>query len=397
MNGRIVDDPASITPEWMQETLARGGAGAVAVRRVDVQDLGAGVGQLSRIVRVRLEGSESCPASVVVKLPSADRRIFRMCRRTGLYRREDRFYRAVARTVPVSVPSILFREFDDRTHRFVLVMEDLANRRGGGEAGRDQLAGASEAEAITAVRAAARVHAAYWRPPSGSAGEPPASAPAGYRDIFRPPVRFALQYIYVRSVPRVRREFPGALSEAELSLVEAFGPSVAAVLGGLSRGARTFIHGDYRLDNMFFLPDAADRFAVVDWQASAIGSGLYDVAYFICTSLTEAVRRRAESGLLEAYHAALVEAGVRGFAGDACRRLYRACVLACLVRMVIVAGSSGIENDRARELARLCLRRTVAAIHDHDAWTVAAGGRGRGLGRLITWLASRSARSEAAR
>ena len=396
MNGRIVDDPASITPEWMQGILSRGGAGTVAVRRVDVQDLGAGVGQLSRILRVTIEGSPSCPASVVVKLPSADRRIFRMCRRTGLYRREDRFYRAVAPTVPVSVPSILFREFDDRTHRFVLVMEDLANRRGGAEAGRDQLAGASEAEAITAVRAAARIHAAFWRDSRWSRQAARASALAGYREIFRPAVRLALQYVYTRNVPRVRREFPGALSEEELALLEAFAPSVAAVLGSLSRGARTFIHGDYRLDNMFFLPDAADRFAVVDWQASAIGSGLYDVAYFICTSLTETVRRRAESGLLDAYHAALAEAGVRGFARDACRRLYRACVLACLVRMVIVAGSSGIDNDRARELARQCLRRTVAAIHDQDAWTVAVGRKAGRLGRVITWLAGRAARREAA-
>ena len=396
MTRRIVDDPASITPEWMQATLSQGSAGAVAVRGVEVQDLGAGVGQLSRILRVTIDGGASCPASVVVKLPSADGRVFRMCRRMGLYRREDRFYRAVAATLPVSVPSILYREFDDRTHRFVLVMEDLANRCGGREAGRDQLAGASEAEAVTAVRAAARIHAAHWRSPRRRVAARRASALAGYRDIFRPAVRYALQFVYIRNVPRVRREHPGALSEEEYELVEAVGPAVADRLGSLSRGPRTFIHGDYRLDNMFFLADAADRFALVDWQASAIGSGLYDVAYFICTSLTETVRRRAESGLVDAYHAALVEAGVRDFPLDACRRLYRACVFACLVRMVIVAGSSGIENERARELARQCLRRTVAAIHDQDAWTDAAC-TGRGLGRVITWLARSAASGQAAR
>ncbi len=397
MKGRIVDDPASITPKWMQETLSQVSAGAVAVRRVQVQDLGAGVGQLSRILRVNIEGSPSCPPSVVVKLPSADQRIFHMCRRTALYRREDRFYQRVASTVPVSVPSIFYREFDDRTHRFVLVMEDLANRCGGPAAGRDQLSGASEAEAITAVRAAARIHAAHWRTPHGGPRAPSAPELAGYQDIFRPAVRLALQYVYVRNVPRVRREHPGALSEEELELVEAFGPSVAALLGSLSQGPRTFIHGDYRLDNMFFLPEAAGRFALVDWQASALGSGLYDVAYFICTSLTETVRRRVESGLVEEYHAALVEAGVRDFALDACRQLYRACVLACLVRMVIVAGSSGVENDRARELAVRCLRRTVAAIHDQDAWTGVVGCQGRGLGRVITWLAGGAARGGSSR
>ena len=95
MKGRIVDDPASITPKWMQETLSQVSAGAVAVRRVHVQDLGAGVGQLGRILRVNIEGSPSCPPSVVVKLPSADQR---MARRTS-----DR----LAEVVPARVRELL--------------------------------------------------------------------------------------------------------------------------------------------------------------------------------------------------------------------------------------------------------------------------------------------------
>lgn len=43
---------------------------------------------------------------------------------------------------------------------------------------------------------------------------------------------------------------------------------------------RTIIHGDYRLDNVIFAPDAPRALAVIDWELATIGDPLADFAYF---------------------------------------------------------------------------------------------------------------------
>lgn len=44
-------------------------------------------------------------------------------------------------------------------------------------------------------------------------------------------------------------------------------------------GAHALVHGDYRLDNMVFAPDAPKVIAVLDWELSTLGHPLSDLAY----------------------------------------------------------------------------------------------------------------------
>ncbi len=46
-------------------------------------------------------------------------------------------------------------------------------------------------------------------------------------------------------------------------------------------GKRTLVHGDYRLDNLLFAPDATDCVAVLDWELSTIGHPYADLAAVI--------------------------------------------------------------------------------------------------------------------
>lgn len=388
-----LNDPSMITAEWLQTALSRGRAEPVMVRRLELEDIGAGVGQMARIFRAHLSGGRSCPPSVVVKIPSADRQIFRMCKRSGLYLTEDRFYRQVAATAPISVPALLHREFDDRTHDFVFVMEDLSARAGGGLYSGDEFIGASDAQAAAAVRALAILHARYWHAfeEDGPAALPPSLD--GFRNMFHRGARRTQQYVYMFSAPRIPREFPGVLSEEETALLQGFGPRIADHLHKLDSGPLTLIHGDYRLANMFFSPDDPDTLALVDWQATDIACGLFDLAYFITTCLDDDLRRRKEGTLVETYHATLTGAGVRNLGLDECWRLYRACVLASLVRVVMAAGLPGMGSRPSAELTRLFLRRTVSAIHDMDAWSGMEGCKASAPGRVFAWLSRRTTRA----
>ena len=401
----MIDGPEAITPRWLAEAIvpqgparrrSRGG-----IESVHAREIGTGVGQLSRIFRVEISGGEDFPASVVVKLPSDDPQAFRMCRRMSLYRREFLAYRRVTPALGVETPSLLFGAFDMRTHRFVLVLDDVANWWDGQARGRDQLEGADASEARLAARAAADIHAPFWdrtdrtivRRYGGGSESRVAQASSehtlsGFREIFRPLVRWALQFVYVKSLPVAHARFPEAFGSRHRELASAFGPLVAAQLAAASSGPKTFIHGDYRLDNMFFSPREDGRFAIVDWQAAATGCGLYDLAYFACTSVRRASRPRIEGELLEEYHGRLRALGVRDFSIEECRVLYRASVLACLVRQVIVAGSANLDHERAHRLARTCLRRTLHAIDGIDGWAhIASAGRSSAMGWAVTRLA----------
>jgi len=49
-------------------------------------------------------------------------------------------------------------------------------------------------------------------------------------------------------------------------------------------GANALVHGDYRIDNLIFAPDAPRVLAVVDWELSTLGHPLSDLAYY-CMAL----------------------------------------------------------------------------------------------------------------
>jgi hypothetical protein len=71
-------------------------------------------------------------------------------------------------------------------------------------------------------------------------------------------------------------------------------------------GMKGLVHGDYRLDNLLFGVEGADRaLTVVDWQTVSWGPALTDLAYFLGCSLPTEDRRAHYDALLQAYHEAL--------------------------------------------------------------------------------------------
>ncbi len=354
----------------MQQALTAGGlSAATAVAAVDVENIGAGVGMVGTILRCHLSYAgdvANVPESVIVKLHSSHPETVQTARRLQLYRREYSFYRQMAPDVPLRSPALLYGDFDDGDHRFVLVLEDLR-----GMASVDQIDGANAAQATTAARAIARMHGRYWN----RVDQPPV---AGFRDAATPERRRLVQHVYQASLPAAFERLGDLFPEPMRRLAESYGHRIVEHNEAVAAGPLTFCHGDFRLDNMFFGAEDSDDFAVVDWQVCGVRSGLYDVAYFLSSSVPIEVRRELEVEAVSEYHRVLLSTGVRDFTLDECWRSYRQNMLGCFQIPIIAGGQLDFSDARSRQLADVFLTRTLTAIDDLDAEEFLPGGTSPG-------------------
>ena len=403
----LCDDPAAIDANWMQRALAAGGAaGGPAVRDVVVEDLGSATNAFGRLLRCHLTtdgGLAADPATVIVKLPTADRRAFRFAKWLSMHERECLYYRRVARHVRIRSPALLYGDFDEDTHRFVLVLEDL----------RDlevpvQVAGVRAGRARLAVREIARLHGQFW-----NAVDCPALS--GCSDVLGPRFRRFMQIAYSICLPVALERFGDSFSPRTRRLAEALGPRIPAHFGSVAAGPRTFVHGDYRGENMFFGPDAGggaaagagsagsagiagggaatrggaaagDGFAVVDWQGCGLGAGLYDVAYFLGTNVVPVERRRIEREALEEYHDIVCRQGARDFTFDDCWRSYRQNMLGAFMPCILACGGLDLGDPRLHVLVKSGLERALAAMEDLDVAEFLPRGRFLSVGNALSIL-----------
>ena len=297
------------------------------------------------------------PRSVIVKLASSDPKSLRISRRLGLYQREHAFYRQLASNIPIRSPHLFYGDLDPSRQRFVLVLEDLSSMLAG-----DQIQGASASQALTAVRMIARMHGHFWN----RVDRPPLS---GFHDNTRPEVRPVAQLVYLAHLPAMLNNFGYLLSKPMRKLAESFGVRLADYVEDIASGPRTFTHGDFRVDNMLFGADdkVNDEFAVVDWQASGLGSGLYDVAYFMGGSVPTGIRRQIEHEALEEYYRIVLDGGAQEFSLADCWQLYRQNMLAILFAAVVAGGGLDFGSERRLRLFEHSARRFLTAIEDLDA------------------------------
>lgn len=104
---------------------------------------------------------------------------------------------------------------------------------------------------------------------------------------------------FSRQVERWTRQYRAA----ETGRIEAVERLIAWLPGSVPAQDRTaIIHGDYRLDNIIFAPDAAKVLAMLDWELATIGDPLADFSYLAMNWVMPADGR---SGLAGADLAAL--------------------------------------------------------------------------------------------
>ena len=132
--------------------------------------------------------------------------------------------------------------------------------------------------------------------------------------------------------------------------------------------AGTFIHGDYRQDNICYQGDSLDAI-VMDWQISGKGKGIFDAAHFLCQSVLSKVRAEIEKESLKYYVGKLKEYGVDGYGFEQCWEDYKIVILGCLIYPMTVCGTLDTANERGRALGEAMLERNLAAIDEPGCQT----------------------------
>jgi hypothetical protein len=290
------------------------------------------------------------PDTFVIKLPAQDDTV--RDRVTIGYRSECAFYASVAARVRVPTPECFYCEISEDALDFALLLADQAPAVQG-----DQIAGGGEQEARLAVTALAGLHGPSWCDPvwldfPGIAfNRPDAASAKGLGDVAQMSADITLDKLGDRMSAADRETFR-----------EAMGLVAPWVLAEQDRFS--LLHGDYRLDNMLFRPDAAS-IAVVDWQTLGVGLPARDLAYFAATSLKPELRSAIEEDLVTEYQRALLSYGVTAYDRETCWRDYRLGMPQALL-ISALGFAFATATDRGDDMVLTMLARGCQAIRDLD-------------------------------
>lgn len=160
------------------------------------------------------------------------------------------------------------------------------------------------------VEAIARFHAAFWESTDLARHDDWLHLPNANRAAFE----FFVHRAWKSCAARYP-DLPTSGADALAALKEAYG----GCLDRMSSPPITLLHGDFRLDNMFFRSDEWDEdFAVADWQLVCRGRGPWDLGHFLAGSLTPEDRARLAPSLLRRYHAIVASVAGEAYAFEEC-------------------------------------------------------------------------------
>jgi len=395
----IPQTPEELTADWLTSALREEGVlAAERVIDVAVEPFSEGQGVASRILRLRLEydrDGQGLPTTLIAKLPSGIETNRVTAELVGAYEREILFYRDLADRVEIRTPRHVYSAMDPNpregsteqlerllawiptpalgflpalsrwiagrsTRRYLLLQEDLAPARVG-----NQLTGCTAEDAALALETLATTQAALWQSPDLDEIpwlRPSEAAPRVRHAVFRRNRRRLLKEH--AASPELSGELPlGSL----LGAIEWLDANGLAVQRRLAGPPRTLVHGDYRLDNLFFGPEGeAASVAAVDWAMVQLGRGVTDVAFFMGCSLEPEISRAVEQDLVRHYHATLVERGVRDYANRECWRDYQLAKLLFVQTMILSIEALEIAGERGAELGETFVRRLAALLPEED-------------------------------
>lgn len=338
----------------MTEVLRTSGAidDATSVVYVGTEPFAVGAGLLSLLYRASLsyEGGDG-PATVIVKFPIDHPHQRGLADSLGFYPREIRFYTELAPTSKVRTPVVHAAMMAPDSTDFVVVMEDLTGR---GAA--DQRVGATWEQAIASIDAMAALHARWHQAPEL------AELTDTFPPMLNPGYLYGLPQIFAAGWPATLEHASDLLTPELIAFGERYGELMEFMLTASNEPA-TLVHGDWRLDNLFF---DGDDVIVIDFQLTGLASGTYDLGYFVSQSIDRSVRAGREDELVDRYLSALAAHGVVRDRAEVMRQ-FKLAVCQCFIYGVSSFPSYTELPERSQQLIRLLLGRSAQAIVDLDA------------------------------
>lgn len=311
--------------------------------------LTADAGTSSR-ARLALTG-DGVPPTVFVKL-AAQTAATRLIGELGrLGHTEVRFYRQLAPRL-TGLPRAYGAAFDARTGRYLLVLEDLPAASCEFP---DTLHPLSTDQASLIVGLLAQLHATFWgRLPEDGRG------PLGW--LYSPSAD--VTSLLTGSMMNASIKRLAGRTDIPVERGRFIAENYRAVAALIDTPPHTVMHGDAHPGNVYFRDG---RPGLLDWQAVRRGHPSRELAYTLVTSLRPPDRRAAERELLDQYRRSLAAAGGPDIGGDELWRRYRQGVLYAYVAALITAGMGGMQVE---DIALEGLRRAVIALDDLE--TIAA-------------------------
>src|SRR5437899_625148 len=206
----------------------------------------------------------------------------------------------------------------------------------------------------------ADLHAAFWEadPPGGDA-----SRLVSWTD---PMFGAIITQLVTSGVEALRQGYEGRVAPGVLDAIEEVAPDWATVLRRCAEGPQTFVHNDFRLDNIFFGPDGEP--VVIDWQLAGRCRGTQDLAYLLSGSMATDALRECWDLLVQRYHARLRAGGVGGYDLEECRFHYRQSLLYTVAPGIAMLGQMQLGGGDARGLADTLILRTLTHAAELDAF-----------------------------
>ncbi|MCY3648006.1 MAG: phosphotransferase [Chloroflexi bacterium] len=348
------------TPDWLTAALRSNGTiEDERVVSVEAIPMGEEFGFLGSLLRLSLtydQPREGAPATLIAKFAAGAEMNRAFARQYGIYVTEARFFQDLQPSL-TAMPTVqaVYTAYDSAAGDGVTILEDLQGKLRIG----DQMVSPPHAEALKIVEQSAGLHATWWGKADAddlawipkTDGPVWAMAPATLQGFW----------------PVYQQNFGHMLTPDLISAVERTWAQMDWVFKRFATPPITVIHGDYRLDNMFFPDREGDPITVIDFQLMARGRGPYDIAYFASQSLDVEQRRATERELVRHYHDTLVAAGVRDYSFDDCFEDYRLATLWCAVYPIGMGGGLAGDSQRHLDLATEVSRRCFTAIADLDA------------------------------
>jgi len=196
--------------------------------------------------------------------------------------------------------------------RYALLLEDLS-----GLTSLKQTDGCTPQDAERALASVARMHARHWQ---GEVLDRPWLVDV--RAVAR-----IQQRRFRRQLPSLVARYGAAIGEGTRRHLEWIAEHGTRLAQWVNDSPPTLVHGDFRLDNLFF---DGDEVVAVDWQACARAPAAFDVAYFLGGNLKAEPSSAELERLLDGYLQRLHEAGVCGYAREQLRQDYERALLLCL-------------------------------------------------------------------